>query len=85
MRFRTSVIIVLVACLTSSYRVSVFDAGDRVIYTASSRSERLPMAADLRARLAVGGDYTWSVEALDAADSRIVRSSRQLFTIVPER
>jgi anti-sigma factor RsiW len=65
----------------SSYRVSVFDAGHRVIYTASSRSERLPAPADLRARLVAGADYTWSVEALDAGDSRIVGSSPQRFTI----
>ena len=69
----------------SSYRVSVFDAGNRVIYTASSRSERLPLATDLRARLVAGEEYTWSVEAVDAGDARIVGSSRQPFTIAPGR
>lgn len=69
----------------SRYRVSVFGAGHRVIYTESSRIERLPVPPDLRARLSQGGEYTWSVDALDAADSRIVVSSRQPFTIAPER
>jgi hypothetical protein len=69
----------------SSYRVSVFDASNHVIDTESSRTERLPVAADLRARLVTGEEYTWSVEALDAADSRILGSSRQPFTIARER
>ena len=69
----------------SSYRVSVFDAGHRVMYTESSRIERLPVPPDLRARLVAGGEYTWSVDALDAGGATIVVSARQPFTIASER
>lgn len=69
----------------SSYRVSVFDAGHHVIYTELSQTERLPVPPDLRARLVAGGEYTWSVEALDASGATIVVSARQPFTIASER
>ena len=69
----------------SSYRVSVFDAGNRVLYMEVSGTERLPVSADLRARLVAGGEYSWSVEALDAGASTIIGSVRQPFKIVPER
>ena len=69
----------------STYRVTVFDAGNRVIYTAVSRGERLPVPADVRARLVAGEKYSWSVDALDAGESRIIGSSQQPFTIAAER
>jgi hypothetical protein len=65
----------------STYRLRVFDAGNRLIYTEASRNEHLPVTADLRARLVPGVDYTWTVEALDAADAKTVGSSPERFTV----
>jgi hypothetical protein len=64
----------------SRYRVVVYDSARRAIYTGVANVERLPFDSDLRARLAPG-EYTWSVDALDAGGTAIVNSDRRAFRI----
>lgn len=64
-----------------TYLLEVLEARDTVIFSAITRDMRLPVDADLRARL-TPGSYRWRVTARDPAGDAMQRSPPAEFRVV---